>query len=97
MNDIDPRKLAEVLNVIKTIANPNRLSALCIMLEDEISVNELAEALKINQTALSQHLKILKENKMVNVRREHRTLYYKTTDPKLTKLILALKDIYCSD
>lgn len=95
IHKVEADKLEEVLNVLKAIANPNRLAALCIMLEDEISVNDLAEALHINQTALSQHLKILKEKELVSVRRDHRTLYYKTTDEKLKQLILALKNIYC--
>ncbi|MFT7144917.1 MAG: DNA-binding transcriptional ArsR family regulator [Alphaproteobacteria bacterium] len=97
MNDkINKEALESVITIMKLLSNPARLGALCLMLEDEISVNDLAGELDIEQTALSQHLKLLRDNNLVEVRRDHRTLYYRTTDAKLSTLIGVLKELYCS-
>jgi DNA-binding transcriptional ArsR family regulator len=88
--------LLKVIEILKILSHKARLGALCIMLEKEISVNELSGILNVEQTALSQHLKILKDMGLVSVRRDHRTLYYSTKDPKLLKLINTLQELYCA-
>lgn len=91
------QQLEKVIEILKILSNKARLGALCTMLEQEISVNELSKMLNIQQTALSQHLKILRDMNLVEVRRDHRTLYYSTKDEKLLKLIMTLQDLYCDD
>ena len=87
--------LLKVIEILKVLSNKARLGALCCMLEKEVSVTELSKILKIEQTALSQHLKILRKMDMVEVRRAHRTLYYSTKDQKLLTLIKTLHALYC--
>ena len=77
------------------MANPVRLSALCLLIDGETSVGNLADQLDMSQSALSQHLKILKDAGVVTMRRDHRVVYYKTSDEKVLQLIGLLKDLYC--
>lgn len=89
--------LLKVVEILKVLSNRVRLGALCTMLEKEVSVTELSDILNIEQTALSQHLKILRDMELVQVRRNHRTLYYSTKDQKLLKLIKTLQALYCPE
>lgn len=95
MADIDIKSLNTAVSVIKMLSNPSRLAALCLMMEREVSVNELAKEVGLSQSALSQHLKILRDEGLVSVRRDHRTVYYQTSDEKLLKLIQLMKELYC--
>jgi DNA-binding transcriptional ArsR family regulator len=52
---------------------------------------------KLSQSALSQHLTKLREDGLVDFRRESQTLYYRIADPRVTKLIKVLKKLYCED
>ena len=54
-------KAKEVSDLLKVIANVNRLMILCILEDGELSVTELHEKINgISMPALSQHLSVLK-------------------------------------
>ncbi|MEA4910778.1 Transcriptional activator HlyU [bioreactor metagenome] len=65
----------------KAIGNKERLG-LILCLEKEKTVNDLLELCQLSQSALSQHLKILRDNKIVSTRREGKQIFYKTKDKK---------------
>jgi len=61
---------------LKSLANPHRLAILCVLGEGEVSVGELNERVELSQSALSQHLAVLREENLVATRREGQTIYY---------------------
>ncbi len=67
--------------VCKAIGNKERLS-LILCLEKEKSVNDLLKLCQLSQSALSQHLKVLRDNKIVSTRREGKNIFYQTKDKK---------------
>lgn len=77
------------------LANRKRLSLLCRIGEEEVSAGELAEFLDMSPSALSQHLRRLKDAGIVETRREHRVIYYRLSDSNTRKIITLLKSIYC--
>lgn len=92
----DSAALMNVTHILKTLSNPTRLSIVCALEEKDYSVNELVELLNLGQSALSQHLKILREAGLVSFLRDHNKLYYFLSDSKVTKLIKLLRQLYCS-
>ena len=87
---------AEAAGVLKALANENRLMILCKLLErGEMSVMPLAEAVDLSQSALSQHLAKLREEKIVAFRREGLTVFYRVADSNVVKILKTLKAIYC--
>jgi len=80
---------------LKALANVNRLMILCILCEGELSVTELNELVDISQSALSQHLAKLRDDKIVTTRRESQTIYYSITDGVIKGIIQVLHDYYC--
>ncbi len=90
------RKAAEAASLLKLLANENRLLILCrLALLHEISVNDLADAVGLSQSALSQHLAKMREEGLLATRRDAQTVYYRIADPNAAKLLGLLKSIYC--
>ena len=87
----------EVAKILSTLANPRRLMVLChLMQEKEASVTELAEKVGLSQSALSQHLSIMRGEGLVRSRRAGLNIYYSIADPRIEKLVRSLEDIYCT-
>ena len=90
------RKAAEAAALLKLLANENRLLILCrLVVVGEMSVNELAEAVGLSQSALSQHLAKMREEGLLGTRREAQTVFYRIADPNAARLLALLKNIYC--
>ena len=48
-----------------------------------------------SQSALSQHLALLREMELVATRREAQTIYYSLPDGPVVRVMALLQDIYC--
>ena len=94
---VDPAALAEAVDALKFLANPKLLPILCRLGEEEVSAGELAEFADISPSALSQHLRRLKDEGLVSARRDHRHIYYTLTDEKLRKITQLLHELYCDE
>ena len=84
-----------VSQLLKSLAHPVRLKVLCSLMDKERSVNELTEFCGISQSAMSQFLSRMKLEGIVDSRRERNQVFYRVADPKLSRLLLAIKEIYC--
>ena len=84
-----------VSQVLKSLSHPVRLKVLCQVIERERTVTELTEFCGISQSAMSQFLGRMKDEGILESRREWNQVYYKIVDPKLVRLLWALKEIYC--
>ena len=81
-------------NLLKAVANENRLRILCLLDSGELSVSELNARLSLSQSALSQHLAILRRVGLVTTRRASQTIYYSLQGPNATGIIRALQELY---
>ena len=98
--DAPPEDLAaqatEVAGLLKTLAHPARLMLVCTLVEQEMSVGALEQALGIHQPTLSQQLNVLREAGIVETRREGKQIFYRLTEKKAARLVGALHDIFCA-
>ena len=81
--------------LLKALANEKRLQVLCLLAEGEHSVSQLNAQLDLSQSALSQHLAVLREGGLVQTRKEAQNVYYSVADGPVHQLIQTLHDIYC--
>lgn len=88
MNNQDMIKATKVL---KAVANEKRLKILYNIKDKELSVGEIEKMVNLSQSALSQHLAILRADNIVKTRRKAQTIFYQLKDEK-TKSILKLLD-----
>lgn len=92
------QRAEEVAGVLKALANPRRLLLLCKLAElGRMSVGQLAEAVGISQSALSQHLAVMRAEKLVTFERDGQTLHYRIADGRLSAMLDSLYRIYCAD
>ena len=85
----------QLAQLLKLIAHESRLMILCLLEKQEMTVGEINDQISLSQSALSQHLAILRRNKLVSTRRKSQTIYYKLSDKNLSKIIHTLRNIYC--
>ena len=91
------RKAGEAAQLLKQLANENRLLILCRLVQkSEMAVNELAEVIGLSQSALSQHLAKMRAEGLLATRRAAQTVFYRIADPNAERLLSLLKGIYCS-
>ena len=83
-------------NFLKSVGNAQRLRLLCLMMEKERPVGELAEAVGLAQSAVSQHLARMRQEGLIKSRRDRQTIYYALADRKVVKLIKLLESLFCA-
>jgi len=88
-------KRVHVAQLLKTIAHESRLMILCMLVKNEMTVSEINEFVGLSQSALSQHLAVLRQNNLVETRRESQTIYYSLADKDLSHIVTSLHDVFC--
>ena len=86
---------SEAARVLKALSNEKRLLLLCQLVEGERSVGELNAGIDLSQSALSQHLAVLRKEGLVNTRREAQTIYYALAEGPAQRILQTLHGIYC--
>lgn len=76
--------------LLKAIGNPNRLVLLCMLADEERSVPYLLEKTKISQSALSQGLTRMRNEGLLESRREGVRMFYKIENPIVKEIIKSL-------
>lgn len=80
---------------LKLMANPHRLMILCHLLDTELSVSELNAHLPLSQSALSQHLAVLRNAGLVSTRREQQAIHYSLASDEVRALMATLYEQFC--
>jgi ArsR family transcriptional regulator len=89
-------RAAEAAGLLKALANEKRLMILCKLLErGEMSVMSLCDEVGLSQSALSQHLAKMRDEKIIDFRRDGQTIYYHVSSPDVNRILKTLKSIYC--
>lgn len=78
---------------LKLMSNPIRLMMLCRMDEGEVTVTELVEQSGLSQPSVSQHLAMLRDEGVVNIRSEAQARYYSLKDPIVRGVINTLCEL----
>jgi len=95
--DVMARSVAEAARFLRTLGNDHRLMMLCTLVEDEHSVGELQARIPLSQSALSQHLGVLRKEGLVQTRREAQTIHYRLADERARRLIPVLYELFCEE
>jgi ArsR family transcriptional regulator, virulence genes transcriptional regulator len=89
---------SEAEGLLSILANRRRLIILCnLMVAGELPVGELVRRLDLAQSALSQHLALMRAAGIVTTRREGTTIYYSLTDARTRALLYTIKELYFHD
>ncbi len=86
----------EAAALLKAMSNAHRLEILCHILKGERAVGWLSQATGIGQSAVSQHLSILRAQRLVRGRRDAQTIYYSIDGSEAEAILEALYGVFCS-
>ena len=86
----------DAAQLLKALANERRLQVLCLLAAGERSVGEMQSLLDLGQSALSQHLAVLREEGLVATRRDAQTIYYSLAPGPAAAVMQTLHGIYCA-
>lgn len=83
----DEDKLYDLAELFKIFGDSTRIRILFVLFEEEVCVCDLAEVLNMTQSAISHQLKILKQSKLVQSRREGKSVFYSLADDHVRTII----------
>jgi ArsR family transcriptional regulator len=88
-------RATEAAKLLRALGNERRLMILCQLTDGERSVGQLQPHVGLSQSALSQHLAVLREEGVVATRREGQTIWYRIADPAAIRVVATLAEIFC--
>jgi len=88
---------ADAAALMRALGHDGRLLVLCTLVaKRECSAGELAQQVGLSPSALSQHLAKLRDDGLVDSRREAQSVLYRIIEPRVARVVALLKDLYCS-
>lgn len=85
-----------IAEVLKVLSNENRLMIVCCLLESSMTVSELNFCISnLSQSALSQHLALLKAYRILECDKKGLTITYSIHDGRVRNVINVMKTNYC--
>ncbi len=91
---IEDRELFDLhAEFCKLIASPRRLMIIELLARKELSVGEIAHALDVPHSNVSQHLRVMRSRHIVEARRDGQTVYYRLTNVRLPAVCAEIRSI----
>lgn len=81
---------------MKALAHPLRLKVIAALNTQELSVQELVEAVGTTQSNVSQHLTVMRDKQILSSRRVANQVFYRLGDCKVLDLVSLTKSIFCT-
>ena len=83
------------VGLLQSLGNKSRLMIMCQLIDGEKSVGQLAELLQARESTVSQHLALLRKDRLVTTRRQGQTIFYAIASDPARRLLETLYEIYC--
>jgi DNA-binding transcriptional ArsR family regulator len=81
---------------LKAMSHPLRLKILCTLGDQEVSVQDIVDAVGTSQSNISQHLAILRDKGILASRKDANKVYYRVGDTRTLRLIGMMQEVFCS-
>jgi DNA-binding transcriptional ArsR family regulator len=99
ISQVDLKKLeknaGKACDLLRAMANRSRLLIMCQLAGGEKSVSELQPLIGLSQSALSQHLAVLRRKRLVRTRREGQSIFYALTSGEAASIMHTLHEQFC--
>ena len=78
--DIEETELYDLAELFKVFGDSTRIKILYVLVESDMSVGDIAQALNMTQSSISHQLRVLKQSRLVRFRREGKNIVYSLAD-----------------
>ena len=83
--------------LLKSMSHPIRLKILCLLQDKELSVGEIRDRVETTNANVSQHLNILRNQGIIDYRKDANFIYNRITDRRILELIQKMRSLFCPD
>ena len=88
-------QIEQAARAMKSIAHPLRLKILCLVADEEMSVQDIVEAVGTSQSNISQHLAILRDKGVLKARKDANRVFYRIGDERTLELVGIMRQVFC--
>jgi len=81
---------------LKAMSHPLRLKILCVLGDNEVSVQDIVDNVGTSQSNISQHLAILRDKGILASRKDANRVFYRVGDERTLRLISMMQQVFCS-
>ncbi|HQU67893.1 MAG TPA: metalloregulator ArsR/SmtB family transcription factor [Albidovulum sp.] len=90
-----PEQAARAVALLKSLSHEGRLQILCLLVDGDLNVTQLAEALGTSPVTVSQQLMRLRAEGIVQPRREGKSVFYHLAREEVAVIVAVLRDTFC--
>ena len=83
--------------LLKSISHPIRLKILCLLQEKEMTVGEIRDEVETTHANISQHLSILRNQGVINFRKNSNFIYNRIADDRIVELMKTMRTLFCQN
>ena len=83
---LDAEKITRLSETFKALSDPTRLNIIYVLSKDSLCVCDIAHVLDMTQSAISHHLRVLRNLKLVKFRKEGKMVIYSLDDDHVLEL-----------
>jgi DNA-binding transcriptional ArsR family regulator len=83
---LDEHTAAHVAELFRSFSDTSRVRILSAIIEQELNTSKLAEIVDLTESAVSHHLRGLRQMRIVRARRNGKEVYYSVNDPHIIEL-----------
>ena len=87
--------IEQAARAMKAMSHPLRLKILCVLGDQEVSVQDIVESVGTSQSNISQHLAILREKGVLRTRKAANRVYYRIGDTRTLTLLEIMREVFC--
>ena len=90
-------QIQAVAKILKSMSHPIRLKILCLLQDRELSVGDIRNEVETTNANVSQHLNILRNQGIIDFRKDSNFIYNRITDKRILELIMRMQQLFCPD
>ena len=87
--------IEQAARAMKAMAHPLRLKILCVLGNQEVSVQGIVDSVGTSQSNISQHLAILRDKGVLRTRKAANRVYYRVGDMRTLTLLGMVREVFC--
>ena len=89
-------QVEDLARLLKSMSHPIRLKILCLLQDQELTVSEIRETIQTSGANITQHLNILRNQGIIDFRKDANYIYNRISDPRIITLIQSMQKLFCS-
>jgi ArsR family transcriptional regulator len=84
---LDEHTAAHVAELFRSFSDTSRVRILSAIVEQELNISALAELVGVTESAVSHHMRGLRQMRLVQARRDGKEVFYSIVDPHIITLL----------